>query len=180
MYALWSGWAHNQKTDDTPQHLYIAKMSNPWTISSQRVKLSSADQPWETGGPLNLNEGPEFLKHDGNVFIIYSTRESWTPAYRLGQLRLKDSTKNILDTANWVKKGPVFAGTRMVFGVGHASFTTSPDGKEWWIMYHSKKNKADNWDRDIRLQSFRWNSDGSPNFREPVRPGKLIRKPSGE
>lgn len=180
LYAAWSGWEQNSTTDKTSQHIYIAEMSNPWTISSDRVKISSPDQSWETGGPLNLNEGPTFLKHAGNTFIIYSTRESWTPEYRLGQLRLKDSTKTPLDAANWAKKGPVFQGTTQVLGTGHASFTTSADGKEWWIFYHAKKSTSPGWARDLRLQKFTWNADGSPHFGTPVPAGIPMKLPSGE
>ncbi|MDF3076971.1 MAG: glycoside hydrolase [Sphingobacteriaceae bacterium] len=180
LYAVWSGWKSNAPTDKTSQHLYIARMANPWTISSERVKISSPEEPWETGGPLNLNEGPEFLKHNGKAFIIYSTRESWTPQYRLGQLALQDSTKSLLNAGNWKKSGPVFEGTPEVLGVGHASFTTSPDGKEWWIFYHSKIESKPGWNRDLRLQQFFWDASGNPVFGTPLPAGTLIRKPSGE
>ena len=180
LYAVWSGWDKNAATDKTSQHLYIAEMSNPWTIKSERVKISSAIEAWETGGPLDLNEGPEFLKNAGQTFIIYSTRESWTPEYRLGQLRLLDSTKTPLDASNWQKKGPVFQGTSLVHGPGHASFTTSPDGKEWWIFYHAKKSTAHGWDRDLRLQKFTWKGDGNPDFGIPVPAGTPVPLPSGE
>jgi GH43 family beta-xylosidase len=180
LYAVWSGWENNAITDKTSQHLYMAQMSNPWTISSKRVKISSPDQSWERGGPLDLNEGPQFLKHNGNIFIIYSTRESWLPEYRLGQLRLKDSTKTPLDPSNWEKKGPVFQGTDKVLGTGHASFTTSPDGKEWWIFYHAKKSAKPGWARDLRLQKFNWNKDGSPDFGTPLPAGTPLKLPSGE
>jgi len=180
LYATWSGWEQNATTDKTSQHLYIAEMSNPWTISSTRVKISSPDQPWETGGPLDLNEGPQFLMRNGQVFIIYSTRESWTPEYRLGQLRLKNPAGNPLDAGNWEKSGPVFQGTSKVLGTGHASFTQSADGKEWWIFYHAKRSKSPGWARDLRLQKFIWNSDGCPNFGTPVPAGVPLSVPSGE
>ena len=83
-YAVWSGWEENRDTDRTPQHLYIARMENPWTIGSDRVKISSPVESWERGTELDLNEGPQFLFHDDDVFIVYSTRESWLPDYRLG------------------------------------------------------------------------------------------------
>ena len=180
LYAVWSGWEQNAMTDKTSQHLYIAEMSNPWTISSNRVKISSPDQPWETGGPLDLNEGPQFLMRNGQVFIIYSTRESWTPEYRLAQLKLRDSSKSPLDAANWEKSGPVFQGTAKVLGTGHASFTQSPDGKEWWVFYHTKKSSTPGWARDLRLQKFTWRADGSPDFGSPVPAGVSIPVPSGE
>jgi GH43 family beta-xylosidase len=48
-YAIWSGWSKNRNTDKTPQNLYIAKMKNPWTISSNRVEISSPTASWEQG-----------------------------------------------------------------------------------------------------------------------------------
>ncbi len=179
LYAVWSGWEKNSDTDKTSQHLYIAKMDNPWTISSDRVKISSPEEPWETGGPLNLNEGPQFLKNGKEVFIIYSTRESWTPEYRLGQLHLKAGADPLI-ASSWVKTGPVFQGDDKVLGTGHASFTTSPDGKEHWIFYHSKISAEPGWNRDLRLQQFFWDKKGYPVFGKPVPAGEKIKKPSGE
>jgi GH43 family beta-xylosidase len=180
LYALWSGWEENSFTDRTPQHLYLATMSNPWTINSNRVKISSPDQPWEKGTELDLNEGPEFLKNKDKAFIIYSCRESWLTAYNLSQLTLSDTLLNLMEAQNWNKKGPVFQGTEHVYGVGHASFTLSPDNKENWIMYHSKKTVEPGWNRDIRLQKFTWAIDGSPDFGTPIPAGTPISLPSGE
>jgi GH43 family beta-xylosidase len=179
LYAVWSGWkTNNVTTDRTPQHLYIATMSDPWTISSNRVELSSPTATWELGTELDLQEGPEFLEHAGAVFIIYSTRESWLPDYKLGQLRLTGTDP--LSPASWVKSGPVFTGTGSVYGVGHASFTTSPDGSEDWIVYHSKRDPSPGWDRVIRMQKFGWKADGSPDFGTPVPPGQSLPMPSGQ
>jgi GH43 family beta-xylosidase len=179
LYGVWSGWDKNEKTQKTKQYLYIAKMSDPVTISSERVKISGPEEKWETGGPLDLNEGAQFLFHDKDVFLIYSTRESWTREYRLGQLRLKRGA-DPMKKENWIKSGPVFAGNKNVLGVGHASFTKSPDDKEWWIFYHSKIDKTPGWKRDLRLQQFFWNKDGNPIFGEPFPAGTKIKKPSGE
>jgi GH43 family beta-xylosidase len=181
LYAIWSGWIENRLTDNTPQHLYIAKMDNPWTISTNRVKLASPEESWEIGGPLNLVEGPQILTNNsGDIFIIYSTRESWMPEYRLGQLRLIDRNADPMNPDNWVKSGPVFAGTPNIHGVGHASFTKSPDDTEDWIVYHTKVSPDPGWDRLIHIQPFTWHEDGSPNFGVPVAPQTYIPKPSGE
>lgn len=180
LYAIWSGWEENRETDKTKQHLYIAKMQDPTTISSNRVKISSPEESWETGGVLDLNEGPQVLRNKEKVFIIYSTRESWLKEYRLGQLALADTTLNPMRPKNWIKSGPVFQGTETVHGVGHCSFAKSPDGTEDWIFYHSKKTTKPGWERDIRLQPFTWRADGSPNFGKPVPAGVLIKVPSGQ
>jgi GH43 family beta-xylosidase len=180
LYAVWSGWARDATTDKTPQQLYIAPMVNPWTIAENRVMLSAPDATWERGPELDLEEGPEFLQHNGDVSLIYSTRDSWLTTYALGQLRLRSPRSDPLVATNWVKRGPVFSGTSAVYGVGHASFTTSRDGSEDWIVYHSKRATAPGWDRDIRLQQFRWSAAGDPVFGEPIPVGVPQPRPAGE
>jgi GH43 family beta-xylosidase len=177
--AFWSGWERDAATDRTPQHLYAAPMSNPYTISGSRVRISSPVEPWERGTELDLQEGPEVLQRNGQTFIIYSTKESWLPDYRLGQLRLTGADP--LQASSWTKSaGPVFASAVGVVGVGHAGFTTSPDGTEDWIVYHAKTSTTPGWDRVIRMQEFTWNADGSPNFGIPVASGRKIPRPAGE
>ena len=183
LYAVWSGWETNASTHVTPQHTYIAKMSNPWTISTNRVKISSPEEPWEVGPRLNLHEGQSFLKNGAHTFIVYSTRESFLPDYRLGLLRLAAPDADPMLPASWIKSGPVFTGRPSggVYGVGHSSYTTSPDGTEPWIVYHAKSVAAEGWgDRVIRMQRFTWNADGTPNFGTPVADGVAVRVPSGQ
>ena len=184
LYAVWSGWLSNQPTHVTPQHTYIAKMSNPYTISTARVKISSPDQSWEIGPQLNLQEGQEFLVNGTNTFIVYSTRESFLPDYRLGFLKLSAPDADPLLPASWIKSpGPVFTGLPSggVYGVGHASFTTSPDGGQNWIVYHAKSLNSPGWDdRQIRMQRFTWNTDGTPNFGSPAPNGQPVLVPSGQ
>ncbi|WP_205461733.1 glycoside hydrolase family 43 protein [Mangrovibacterium lignilyticum] len=180
LYAVWSGWLEQMDTDATPQHLFIQEMENPWTLKGTRVSLSSPEESWETGGPLNLNEGPEALLHNGQVFIIYSCRESWLVEYRQGMLQLSNPNGNLLDPSNWQKHGPVFEGNDKVYGVGHCSFVKSPDNTEDWIIYHSKKSTTPGWERNIRMQPFGWKADGTPDFGTAVPGGKEIPRPSGE
>jgi len=180
LYAIWSGWISQEKTDATQQHLFISEMENPWTMKGKRVKISSPVESWETGGPLNLNEGPEVLKNGNKVFIIYSCRESWLVEYRLGMLQLINPDGNLTDPANWKKSGPVFQGNAKVFGVGHCSFIKSPDNTEDWIIYHSKKSTKPGWERDVRMQPFTWNPDGTPNFAEAIPEEMAIKLPAGE
>lgn len=179
LYAVWSGWEKQELTDKTKQHLYIALMDNPWTISTGRVCISSPDMEYEQG-ELPLNEGPQVLKNGDNLFIIYSCGQSWLPSYKLAYLKLKDTKADLLDPSNWIKGNrPVFKGTSKVFGVGHASFTVSPDNKEHYIIFHTKKDKDPGWKREIWLQKFTFNSKGIPFFGKPVEKGERLDLPSG-
>ena len=177
LYAVWSGWEKPELTDKTSQHLYIAEMENPFTMKSPRVKISSPSEAWETGGPLDLQEGPEILRKGDNLFIIYSCRESWTVDYRLGMLKLRDPEGSLLSASSWEKSGPVFSGP---FGTGHCSFVKSPDGREDWIIYHSKKSIKEGWQRDVRAQRFKWDSKGYPVFGKAAAVGTMLKRPSGE
>ena len=175
-YFIWSGWEGDVNAQ---QNLYIAPMSNSWTISGERVLISRPELPWELNGTPLINEGPQVLKHNGKVFIIYSASGSWTDDYCLGQLTLIGN--NPLDPAAWRKKpATVFSKTATVFGPGHASFVKSPDGKEDWIVYHAAKYKKAGWNRNIRMQRFEWNAQGEPEFGIPIETGVELDEPSGQ
>ena len=175
LYFIWSGW---EGKVNVQQNLYIAPMSNPATISGNRVLISEPEYEWEKVGRPLVNEGPEILKKNDKIHIIYSASGSWTDDYCLGQLTFTGG--DILSRASWIKKPePVFSKTETVFGPGHASFVKSSDGREDWIVYHAAKYKGSGWDRDVRMQKFGWNNDDSPNFGAPVSAGVLLEVPSG-
>lgn len=179
-YLIWSGWA----ADNDEQWLYIAPMKSPWELSGPRVKLChNADYLWERVNEQpdqrGLHEGPQILKNDGRTFIVYSTSSSWQPTYKLGMLELKQGG-DPLNPKDWVKdKRPVFRGTEDTYGVGHASFVKSPDGKEDWIVYHAKRDRGDGWRRAVYVQPFTWGPKGRPKFGKPVTAGELLDLPSG-
>ena len=57
LYFIWSGWA---SSNPGPQNIYIAPMSNPWTISGERMLISAPTNFWERVG-WAVNEGPVAL-----------------------------------------------------------------------------------------------------------------------
>ena len=190
LYIIWSGWQGNVNES---QHIYIAKMSNPWTVTGKRTKISTPELTWETHGDLNnpndvahvnVNEGPEVLVHDHKVFLIYSASGCWTDFYALGMLSAKGNA-NLMDAASWTKAPqPVFKQSieNSVFAPGHNSFFKSPDGKEDYILYHAnaKAGQGCGGFRSPRAQKFTWNKDGSPNFGIPFKEGEQLPLPSGD
>lgn len=194
-YAVWSGWDDYYVDSEAPmQWLYIAPMTfhkdKPYVRLGERVLLSSPELPFEmkVNEHISLLEGPSALYHDDDVFILYSCRGSWTINYKMGQLRLKKGC-DPMDPCSWEKKEePVFEGLYaddnagyLVGGVGHASFTTSPDDKEHWIFYHSMKADGKGWsDRYAYIQRFGFDKDGNPVFGLPADPSVPMERPSGE
>lgn len=182
LYMIWSGWEGDK---NGRQDIYIAVMKDPLTIQGPRVKISSPEYAWEKHGDLNepglkhldVNEGPEILKHDNKLFLVYSGSACWTDTYSLGML-VADAGSDLLNAASWKKwPEPVFlqAPENKVYGPGHNSFFRSPDGKEDWILYHANANSGDGCGgkRSPRMQRFTWNEQGMPVFGKPL-PVNLI------
>lgn len=193
-YIVWSGW-QEPRTNSETQRIYIAKMDNPWTIGSPRVMLSKPDYAWEklwqnptawSNSPsytVHVNEGPQILKHDNKIFLIYSASGCWTPDYGLGMLTTS-ATSDLLDSTAWTKSTtPIFqqAPENKVYGPGHNSFFKSPDGTEDWILYHANIRAEDGCGdkRSPRAQKITWKADGTPDFGKPLPLHTPIKKPSG-
>ena len=183
-YLLWSGWKGDS---DGEQDIYIAHMSNPWTIDSARTLISQPTYAWETHGDLpgrhvNVNEGPEAILHGSKVDVVFSASGCWTDFYTLGVVQA-NSSANLLDARSWTKMKHPYLQTDAksdAFGPGHNGFFKSPDGKQDWIIYHANPGPHEGCGdlRSPRIQQFTWRADGTPNFGEPEPVGKPLEKPS--
>lgn len=191
MYFIWSGW---EGDDNGRQDIYIARMSNPWTIEDRRVLLSKPEFPWEKVGDMDLkknpqepphidvNEGPEVLKHEDKLFLIYSASACWKDSYALGMLSAS-ADSDLLDKNSWTKsRHPVFqqAPEAGAYGPGHNSFFKSPDGTEDWILYHANPQTEQGCGgrRSPRAQRFTWKPDGTPDFGRPLPINVPLKRPS--
>jgi GH43 family beta-xylosidase len=164
MFFVWSGWPGKRNGQ---QNLYIAPMSNPWTLSGKRVLIAEPTLDWERVA-MPICEGPQVLENNGRIFIVYSASGSWTEDYCLGLLTNTDG--DVLNPASWQKREtPVFQKTEQVWGIGHCSFVKSPCRTQDYIVYHAKSSRAPGWaDRDVHAKTFAWNTDGLPDFGLPV------------
>ena len=174
-YSIWSGWPADV---NGIQNLYVAPMSNPYTINGSRTLISSPTNPWETVGASGtslpaVNEGPEVLTSPtGVTTLIFSASGSFTDSYCLGMLTLTGSDPTL--ASSWTKDnaGPVFQSGNGVFAPGHASFTTTDAGTRNWIVYHANVQSLASggtvFNRNVRTQPFFFNPDGTPDFGQPV------------
>ncbi len=179
LYMVWSGGTAGA----APQRIYIAKMSNPWTIDGGSIVISTPAYNWERNGAA-INEGPQpIYSPDGKLHVVFSGSGFWVDTYCLGLLTLKDNG-DPLKPADWTKTPtPVFSmsAASNAYGTGHNGFFKSPDGREDWIVYHARTEPGggDTNYRNIRMQKFTWNANGTPNFGTPVAVGASVTKPSG-
>jgi GH43 family beta-xylosidase len=153
LFGLWSSW--EGPTTSAFQNLYIARMSNPWTISGERHLISRPEHGWEMTVAA-VNEGPQVLRNPrgSRLFIVYSADASWSHAYKMGVLELTGD--DVLDPKAWTKLDrPIFTGG------GHGCFLEI-DGEKV-VFYHRKMTADPGWaDREIRCDVFTWDSDGYP------------------
>lgn len=178
-YAVWSGWPD---AGTKVQHLYIAEMASPTELAGRRVQLGSPyDFAWERireDHPDAINEAPQPLVHGGRTFLAYSCGSALLPSYKLGLLELVGADP--LDPTAWRKHPqPVFTSTAATFGVGHGSFVRSPDGSQWWHVYHAKIVPQRNFKRVVHVQPMGWSDAGEPVLGEPVAAGVPLPEPSG-
>lgn len=151
VYMTWTGRVGGAYESEHWQCIYIAKLTNPWTITGTPSMICRPTYDWEKVGSGYKSDGkryPEVVEgatavygDDGSVFIVYSASGYWTNSYSLAQLRLKkDTNGNFLDPLSynsWEKSSsPIFVQGNGAYGTGHASYITSPDGTERYFIYH--------------------------------------------
>ncbi|MET9319426.1 family 43 glycosylhydrolase [Streptomyces sp. NPDC003038] len=168
--------------DDGLQSLYLAPMSNPWTAGAHGTRISAPLLAWERQGGA-VNEGAFVLQRNGRTFLTYSASHCNGPDYKLGMLEYRGG--NPLAAAAWFKhSAPIFQRNDAagVFGPGHHSFFSSPDGSETWIAYHANSSSAQGCGttRTTRVQKISWNADGTPNLGVPVSTSTVLQGPAGE
>lgn len=171
-------WAQRDPKIFGNSNLYIAAMSNPWTISGKQVMLSKPSYDWERRG-FWVNEGPAVLIRNGKVFITYSASAT-DASYAMGMLTAS-ADSDLLNPDSWSKSPePVFQTNPVTgqYGPGHNSFTVLPEGDDI-LVYHARNYKDIKGDplydpnRHTRVQKIYWDSDGTPIFGIPVPDGPL-------
>ncbi|NMP27774.1 family 43 glycosylhydrolase [Rahnella sp. SAP-1] len=165
-------WAQKDPAIEGNSNLYLAEMSNPWTLKTAPVMLSKPELEWETRG-FSVNEGPAFICHDDKLFITYSASAT-DENYCIGLL-WADLFADITDPTQWHKsQTPVFTtqADNRQFGPGHSSFTQNENGEDI-LVYHARNYTEIHGDplydpnRHTRLKTFTWDKEGMPVFGEP-------------
>ncbi len=167
--------------------IYLASMSDPWTLSSSWSKISTPTAAWEcqplNGSPTCVNEGASVVSHGGKTFLAFSASHFVLPDYCVGLLTMTNGSDPLL-AASWTKSnGCVFQRNdpQGAYGPGSLGFFSSPDGTEDWFAYHVKTtNTVDGGPRQIQAQKLTWDPSGNPVFGSPVSVASYAALPSGD
>jgi GH43 family beta-xylosidase len=171
----------NGTTATQPQRICIASMSDPLTMSSVAVYLSTPDQPWERRSTANgIQEGPVGYARGNDTYITYSASASWQyNTYDVGVLaHFNDNGSNpSLLNGTWTKYGPILDNHGTAYGNGSIVFVPSMDGSEFWALYHSHDTGGA---LSTFMQQIFFTSYGWPVVGYPVNRGVALTDPAGE
>lgn len=169
----WYIWAQKNPAVPGNSCIYLAELSNPWTIKGQPVMLSCPEYKWEKGG-VGVNEAPATLVHENRLFVAYSAGAT-DENYGMGLLWI-DGGADPLRVKNWKKvAGSIFKTSwkNRQFGPGHCCFTVDGQGRDV-LVYHTRNHVGKKGDgiidpsRHVRLKYFRWSKNGIPDFDMPT------------
>lgn len=168
-------WA--QKTNNISD-IFIAQLSNPWTLCTPAVRLTHPEYNWELHG-FPVDEGPGVIKHNGRIFITFSA--SGTDAMYCVGLLYADEDSDLLSASSWTKLPyPVFQSSRETgqYGLGHNSFTKSDDDSQDLIIYHGRQEEQYLVEEDYQplydagrnasVGKIYWDKNGMPDFSVPA------------
>ncbi|CAG7625990.1 glycoside hydrolase family 43 protein [Paenibacillus allorhizosphaerae] len=146
------------------------------SIKSGPITVAKPEQSWEMqSGNNRWNEGAFVLKHDGTYYLMFSANCYCNRNYSVGYATSKSPTGPFVK----YKDNPIMSAEHTkVSGPGHHSIIPSPDGKEWWIMYHTHIDvKKGGGDRQLNIDRIGFRSDGSIYVNGPTITGQM--RPSG-
>jgi len=162
-------WAEKVSVGIQISNLYIAKMESAIKLKTAQVLLTTPDYDWERVD-IWVNEGPAVIKHDGKIFLTYSSSATGE-CYCMGMLSI-DENEDLLDPRAWKKeKKPVLSSDaeKGFYGPGHNSFTVDENGDDICV-YHARTYSEIVGDplydpnRHTMLMKVLWNDCGNPVF----------------
>jgi len=154
--------------------IYAVKLKDDLSaIAGEPVKCIEADAKWElsvTPGhtPTRCNEGAFAFRHKQRYYMTYSANHYADPQYGIGYATAPSPL------GAWTKSGdnPLLKKNLRigVSGPGHSCITTSPDGKEMFIVYHAHADvRHPSGDRTVNIDRLVFDKEGNLKLLGPTR-----------
>ena len=152
--ALTDPWETARGLSIPTGRIFVQPMATPLELRGAPQLLLEPDESWERG-LLRIVEGPWMLKRDGRYYLMYSGNAAFSSSYAIGYA----VAASPMGPFEKHPANPIAARGGGVFGPGHNSVVTGPDG-ELWMIYHQKASSDWAWDRYICIDRLRWGSEG--------------------
>jgi beta-xylosidase len=148
--------AHLFRDDDGALYLYYVEieggfkikaqpMSDPLTKKGEPVEVIRPTADWERRKGA-VTEGPWMLKHKGTCYLMYSGSGADGPDYGIGYATAKSPLGPFVKHPG----NPIAHRGNGVFGPGHHSVVTGPNGK-LWMVYHQQNSEKVGWSRFLAI-----------------------------
>jgi GH43 family beta-xylosidase len=149
-------------------HLYVVELDNDLaTLKGEPVFLTKPEQEWElrSGPEWFWNEGPFVVKHNGQYYLMYSANFYASRNYSVGYAVANDPIGPFVKASH----NPIlFSSVPEISGPGHNSVTTSPNGKELFIVYHIHTDpQKPSGDRQVCIDRMSFDDNGLIYVRGP-------------
>jgi GH43 family beta-xylosidase len=141
--------------------IYIAALASPSETTGHVAMIKYPAGRHECEGRCT-SEAPHFIIREERTYMVLTTS---APLHRLTYSSITPD-KDPMDPASWVDVGEtVFDANpeELVFNVGHACFTDSPDGTEVWMMHAGNRNSSV-FVSYIAIEKIDFKEDGTPIF----------------
>lgn len=150
--------------------IYAVRLSEDLLkLAGEPVLVQQAEQEWEDPQSMfsRCNEGAFVLKHGDTYYMTYSASHYAKPTYGIGVATapgpLGPWTKS---TANPLART---IPEKRIAAPGHNSLTTSPDGKELFIVYHARAAAPDEQaPRVVFVDRFSFDEEGEMVLHGPT------------
>ena len=106
-------------------------------------------RPWEGH---RVTEGAHVLKHKGTYYLFYTGNHFLDPHYAIGYA----TADNPLGPWARYPGNPVLTRTEHIAGPGNGAPVLSPDGTEWFMVYHVHESTEAVGIRQLALDRFRF------------------------
>lgn len=169
LYCLWV--SEVIEPNHRYQTLNISKMKNPWTLTGNTAVICKPTESWEKGGATysigadgkiypEVVEGIAIANApNGDTYLLYAGSGYWTPYYCIAQLKLVGDDPTVYE--NWYKyPQPLVTQSGELCGTGHNCFTTSPDGKTNYIVYHAYVGNTTKGGRYMIAEEYTFTENG--------------------
>jgi GH43 family beta-xylosidase len=147
---------------DNGNHIWGAELNDDMlTVKQDSIThLIAPVEDWETD-MANVAEGAVVIKHKGLYYMTYSGSHFESPHYSIGYAVAE------YPLGPWKKyeHNPIMKSTSYAHGTAHHSLTMSPDGNEWFVVYHQHFSLNQTEPRKIAIDRFKFvEQDNGPDI----------------